>query len=241
VCGGLYAKYLRYMLPLVPVLCLLAARLYYDLRKRTQTGGGRRLLAAGRWVVVIASLCYALVIVSIYASPHSWITASDWIYRNVPPGSTLVVEAWDTALPLPLDADGRSRRAEEYNVRTVPLYDEPDGEAKWAAIADDLAASDYVIIASRRLYGSVSRLPDRYPVATRYYELLFGGELGFELVGEFTRGPVWLNPRVWPLSGAAPGLVIPDESFVVYDHPRTLVLCNVGRLPASELLRRLGL
>jgi len=122
------------------------------------------------------------------------------------------------ALPLPLDVDGRPRRIEEYSVRALPLYDEPDGEAKWATIGRDLAASDYLIVASRRLYGSIPRLPERYPAASRYYELLFGGDLGFELAGEFTRGPAWLNPRLRPLSGAAASLAIPDESFVVYDH-----------------------
>jgi hypothetical protein len=212
---------------LIPVLCLLAARLTCDLRQHVHTAAGQRLLAIGRWVVVIASFCYALAFVTIYSSPHSWIGASDWIYRHVPAGSVLAVEDWDTTLPLPLAVDGRPRRAEEYSIRTLPLYDEPDGEAKWAAIP---------------------RLPDRYPVTARYYELLFAGDLGFELAGEFTRGPGWLNPRVQPLpaqragtlSGAAASVVIPDESFVVYDHPRTLIFRNVGRQLPAELLRRLA-
>lgn len=240
ISGVLYAKYLRYMLPLVPVLCLLAARLYYDLRQHLRTTMGQRFLSAGRWLVVIASFSYAIAFVTLYASPHSWLAASDWIYTHAPAGSALAVEDWDTALPLPLDVDGRPRRVEEYTLRTLPLYDEPDTERKWAAIAGDLAASDYLIVASRRLYGSIPRLPDRYPATTRYYDLLFAGDLGFEPAGEFTRGPAWLNPRVQPLLGATPGLAIPDESFVVYDHPRTLILRNTGRLSPAELLRRLA-
>ena len=66
------------------------------------------------------------------------------------------------------------------------------------------------------------------------------GELGFEPSGEFIRGPAWLNPRLPPLPGAAPAFLRPDESFVVYDHPRALVFRNAERLPADELLRRLG-
>jgi hypothetical protein len=122
----------------------------------------------------------------------------------------------------------------------LSLYDEPDGATKWEALSGDLAASDYLVIASRRLYGSIRRAPERYPVATRYYDLLFAGELGFELVSEFTRGPAWLNPPIPPLPGAAPALLRPDESFVVYDHPRALIFRNIQRLPADELLRRLG-
>jgi hypothetical protein len=96
------------------------------------------------------------------------------------------------------------------------------------------------VIATRRLYGSIPRVPDRYPLATRYYDLLFAGELGFELEREFTRPPTWLNPRIPPLPGAVPAWLRPDESFVVYDHPRALVFRNVDYLPESELRRLLG-
>jgi hypothetical protein len=245
VTGLLYAKPLRYMLPLVPVLCTLVG--YLPLRLGWRRGGERarqrlwgRLAMAGYGTFVAGSLIYALLYVQIYAEPHSWSTASAWIYRHVPAGSTLAVEHWDTPLPLPLEVDGRARRIEEYDTRVLALYDEPDDGKKWEQLAADLAESDYLIIASRRLYGSIEGLPDRYPLASRYYQQLFAGELGFELAGEFVRGPEWLNPRVPPLPGAAPTLLRPDESFVVYDHPRTLVFRNTGRMSAEELLGCVG-
>jgi hypothetical protein len=190
-------------------------------------------------VLILLSLAYALAFSTIYAKPHPWVTASQWIYRNVPARSTLALEHWDTPLPLALDVDGRFRISGEYHLRTLQLYDEPDDEAKWQALTDDLARSDYLIVASRRLYGSIPRVPERYPVASQYHQLLFSGELGFELEGEFTRGPLWLNPRLPPLPDAAPQLLQPDESFVVYDRPRTLIFRNADRLSAEELLRRL--
>jgi hypothetical protein len=233
VTGLLYTRYLRYMLPLTPILCILGIRLLLSLKQR-------RLRIAGTWGLAGVTLIYSLAFVSIYATPHSWVTASEWIYREVSAGSVLAVEHWDMGLPLPLEMDGRSRRQGEYDMRFLALYDEPDDAAKWESLAADLASSDYLIIASRRLYGSIPRVPDRYPVATRYYELLFGGALGFELEHEFTRGPAWLNPRLPPLPAPAPALLHPDESFVVYDHPRALVFRNAEQLPAAELLRRLG-
>ena len=191
-------------------------------------------------LLILSALAYALVFARLYAAPHSWVTASEWIYRNVPPGSTLAVEHWDTALPLTVEVDGVRRSATDYTYRTLLLYDEPDDETKWAALTADLSSSDYLVIASRRLYGSIPRSPDRYPVATHYYELLFAEELGFELVAEFSRDPAWLNPRIPPLADAAPAILRPDESFVVYDHPRALLFRNAERLPSEELLRRLG-
>ena len=258
VTGMLYAKYLRYMLPLVPLLCILGAGLLLGrfLGQGAEPSGSRsrgiaswgfgiRLSRIVAFVVVLSTLAYVLLFASLYAAPHSWVTASEWIYRHVPAGSILAIEHWDRALPLPVEVDDQRQSRTEYTYRTLSLYDEPDNIAKWGTLAADLASSDYLIIASRRLYGSIPRLPDRYPVASRYYDLLLAGglsenELGFELVGEFERDPAWLNPRLPPLPGAAPALFRPDESFVVYDHPRALIFRNVGRLTAGELLQRLG-
>jgi hypothetical protein len=245
--GLLYARYLRYMLPLVPVLCILVVPFLASPRvlaffavHPSPKGFGAWLVGIGRGVGALLSLAYVLAFARIYAHPHTWLVASEWIYRQVPAGSTLAVEDWDVALPLPLDVEGRPRRIEEYDLRALALYDEPDDDAKWEDLAGDLADSDYVILASRRLYGSIPRQTGRYPLTTRYYQQLLAGNLGFELVGEFTRGPAWLNPRIPPLPDAGPALFRPDESFVVYDHPRTLLFRNVQRLSPNELLRRVG-
>lgn len=230
--GLLHARYLRYMLPVVPVLCILAVRALLGLKRK-------RLRQLAQGILLAASLAYCLAFESVYSTPHSWIQASEWIYRQIPAHSTLAIEEWDRALPLPREVDGQDRRRAEYVTKTLALYDEPDDAEKWEILARDLSDSDYVILASRRLYGSIPRLPDRYPVTSRYYEQLLSGELGFELVAEFTRGPAWLNPRLPPLPGAVPEILRPDESFFVYDHPRALVLKNAGMLRAPELLERL--
>ena len=239
IAGALHARPLRYMLPLVPALCIFGAWLVTRAYGRSSVVGRRWLATAGGFVL-LASLAYALAFLSIYARPHSWIEASEWLYRHVPAGSSLVVEEWDTPLPLPIELDGRARRSEEFNLRTLALYGEPDGKEKWLRLTRELAGSEYLVVASRRLYGSISRLPGRYPVASRYYSLLFEGGLGFELAGEFTRGAAWLNPRIEPLTYAAPSFLVPDESLVVNDHPRVLVYRNTGRLSPEELLARLG-
>jgi hypothetical protein len=234
----LYTKYLRYMLPLVPILCIMAAQLLVSrTRRRTHGQLPARAVTA---LLLSASAVYALLYVGIYAKHHSWVAASEWIYRNVPAGSTVAVEYWDMALPLPLDLDGVAERAGKYERLPLDLYDEPDDFAKWEALAQDLAETDYLVLASRRLYGSIPRQPGRYPIATRYYDLLLNGELGYARAQEFTRGPDWLNPRVAPLEDATRTIFVPDESFVVYDHPRAIVLRNVEHLSATELLYRLG-
>jgi 4-amino-4-deoxy-L-arabinose transferase-like glycosyltransferase len=232
ITGLLHAQYLRYMLPLVPILCILAVQMVASWPWRGVRHLGYGLLALG-------GLVYGLAFVQIYAQPHSWVSASEWIYRHLPAGSALAVEEWDTALPLPLELDGRARRIEEYQVRTLRLYAEPDDATKWAALASDLAESEWLILASRRSYGPLTQLPERYPLTSAYYDKLFAGELGFVQVAEFQRGPPWLNPRLPPLPGSAPRALWPDESFVVYDHPRVLLLANIERLDAAEIGQRL--
>ena len=71
--GLLHTRYLRYMLPLVPVLCILAVSLAVLSRS------GQRSAAAvviGSLGLGPCSLAYSLLFVGIYAEPHPWIAAS---------------------------------------------------------------------------------------------------------------------------------------------------------------------
>jgi hypothetical protein len=102
-----------------------------------------------------------------------------------------------------------------------------------------LEAADYLVIASRRGYASVTRWPERYSRTSQYYAGLFNGALGFEPVACFGRHPRLgsLVLRDDPTAGLAfslpelcqtqVGAVLRlgrlDESFVVYDHPQAII------------------
>ena len=97
-----------------------------------------------------------------------------------------------------------------------------------------------MVIASRRGYATVARWPDRYPRTVRYYEALFGGELGFVPVACFRREPRLGTVTLVDDAASRLGFTLPalcarrappklrlgplDESFVVYDHPRVVIL-----------------
>ena len=120
-------------------------------------------------------------------------------------------------------------------------------------LADALANADYVVFFSNRLYGSIPTLPDRYPLSTRYYKLLFGGDLGFEVeyVAEshpnflgvsfvhdtFSRPGLMAPAALGPgrLSGLAIDLGHADDSFTNYEHPTPIILKNVGQLNEATL------
>ena len=122
----------------------------------------------------------------------------------------------------------------------------------------ELAGADYVVFYSNRLYGTIPRLPERYPLSGEYYRLLFSGKLGYELadvqtsyaslagvtfVDDTLSRPGIPSPGRLP-SASADGLVLDmgfaDESFTVYDHPMTLVFENRGRHTVEAIEQSLG-
>jgi hypothetical protein len=121
--------------------------------------------------VVVFTAFYALAYLNIYTRPHTAVRASAWLQEHAPPGATLLREHWEEGLP----------ELREHPVTELPLYD-TDRPGKTELIASRLAESDYLLFYSSRLYGAIPRLPQRYPDSSRYYQLLFQGDLGYRLV-----------------------------------------------------------
>ncbi|MCI0580322.1 MAG: phospholipid carrier-dependent glycosyltransferase [Chloroflexi bacterium] len=247
--GDLQVKFMRYLQPLTPFLMLYGAAMILSWRQAL----GRRV-AAG--VVLGGTALYALAFVKIYSQPHPWITASRWFYDNVPQGATIVNETWDDPLPDSLAVAEGVRRRTEFNTGEVNWLtgtEEADDEDKLASNLVALAGADYMVLASNRNYGVIPRLPERYPLSSQYYPLLFDGRLGFEVVYAGTRTPslfgLHLKPDTfgWPGlrpppavaeyldSLAGPNLGRADESFTVYDQPLVIILENRGRLTVEEM------
>jgi hypothetical protein len=182
--------------------------------------------------LLVSTLLHCLAFVSIYRALHPWLVASEWFTEHVARGAVVAVEQWDHPLPL----DGTA-----YDVRALPVFGE-DTPEKWATMEAVLAEADYVVIASRRGYATLARWPERYPRTARYYRSLFAGELGFEPVACFGRHPrlgplTVIDDPVAGLGFSLPELCQPeapvvlhvgrlDESFVVYDHPRVVILAR---------------
>jgi len=220
-------KFLRYLAPLVPFLCVLGAGGICLLVAEARRPLVRRLLALAAGAAVAFSLFYAAAYTSIYRSEDTRIEASNWIYRNVPPRSTILGETWEfCVLPAhtPAGDPGRLR----YTVTALDIY-RPDDRAKVRLLAAQLAKGDVIALPTKRMYGSVLRVPDRYPFSANYYRLLFEGRLGYTLVKSFSS-----RPR---LAGVVFNDDFADESFTVYDHPKVLIFRNTGRYSAERIER----
>lgn len=245
--GTRWIKYMRYFMPIYPLLALMAGYLVIWAWNRARarhrasqndaseptnetetaqdtpdTAVPRPASARRFYAYALASLLtivvlggtglYALAFTSIYTRTITRVEASRWIYANVPRGSVLANEHWDDSLPLRID--GNDGFYDWYTGITMNNYD-PYSPEKLTMIVDNLTQADYVILSSNRLYGSIPRMPLRYPVATRYYHLLFAEQLGFHKVAEFTSYPQLFGYEL-PDQEA-------DESFSVYDHPKVTI------------------
>ena len=228
-----WVKTMRYFLALYPILAILAAyglsRLWRAASLRT-----RRLGLALTIVVVAGAALWAAAMFGIYLRPATRVAASRWVYDHVPAGSILANEHWDWGLPLPVD--GQNPFNGLYAGFEMANYD-ADTPEKRAQLYNWLDRADYISLASNRLYASISRLPERYPLTTAYYRALFAGDLGFELVADYTSYPAIGPFRFpdqeipYPLQPAAYTaqsqwqLPLPpaEEAFSVYDHPRVLI------------------
>jgi YYY domain-containing protein len=168
--------------------------------------------------------------------------------------NTLGNEHWDD--PIPLRIGGRDGYS-FYRGYEIPNYNE-DTPDKLGQMLDWLQQSDYIFLTSNRLYGSIPRQPLRYPLATEYYRLLFTGQLGFDLVAEFTSYPR-LGPfefpdqettqalGLWPdpTRLARPGVIsVPyppaEEAFSVYDHPRVVIFKKRANFSAEDVIQKLS-
>ena len=248
VTGAFHVKFMRYMLPIAPLLTLFGARVLWALwdGAASQRKTLRPLAGVLIALVLAATAFYALAYVNgVYRSVHTGVRASEWLNRVAPYGAFVLKEHWEESLP---------NLRSDFGFFDLPMY-EDDRAGKTALVADMLADADYLVFFSNRLYGTIPRLPERYPITTKYYRLLFSGQLGYSLANVQTSYPALFGVSFVDDTLGRPGLpALPsflrrepsplalnlgyaDESFSVYDHPKVLIFQNTGRLEAGEIQR----
>jgi len=228
VFGAFVLKTMRYFHPVYPVLALVTAWAFaWGWKRRRRHRLAAWVIAAALATVLGATALWALAFTQIYGRDHSRVAASAFIYANAPPGSTIAVEHWDDALPLPLDGLHPAR----FRQVQVRVYD-PDREAKRTHLIEALNQADLVVLASDRGAATIPRMPQRYPLTARYYAALDDGSLGFDLLARFESRPS-LGP--WVIDDRSA-----EEAFSVYDHPTVSIYARRGDETPADIQRALG-
>ena len=139
--------------------------------------------------------------------------------RTSPEGKVIANEHWDDGLPMRVEGkDGFGswgyKGLSSSSDGSMQMYSE-DVPEKRELLYKWLNEADYLVLSSNRLWGSIPRLPMRYPMTTLYYKLLFEGKLGFKQVGHFTSFPTIFGV---PFNDTGA-----EEAFSVYDHPEVYI------------------
>jgi len=158
--------------------------------------------------------------------------------------------SWDDGLPLRMDGYDPYGGLLRGDLNLEMYWD--DNAEKLKRILTVLDQADFLFITSNRQWGSIPRVPERYPLGTAFYKHLLGcpddrditwcysvaqaadwkGALGFELVKIFesqpSLGPVKINDQ------------FADEAFTVYDHPKVFVFKKSSDYESERVKSVLG-
>ena len=246
--GQFEVKFLRYMLPATPLLIAFVGCAiwwgYTSLLPRMNRLG--RFTAYAVALIAFLSLAhYAIAYVNVFTGPHPAQEVSRWLRENASFGTVVVQEHWEEGIPnIP------GFRMHE----RLGMYDD-DTSRKFNEVSRLMSNADYFVLYSNRLAATIPRLPERYPISSRFYEQLFSGELGYEAVYSSVRVPEFLGIVYWDDPYARVPFELPngyrqprgsvynwdwygwaDESFTVYEHPHAIVFENVDNLSQDDFL-----
>ena len=165
-------------------------------------------------LLVLSTIFYGFSYMNVYTGPHTAVRASEWINEHVEKQSIILIEHWEEQVP----------HLFQYKIgcgnlwdsqSCMPMYEPdnkkyPSGIDKMTKIARQLSGADYLVFFSNRLYGTIPRLPERYPDSSQYYVKLFGEELGFHLEHWENTYPALMGLALIDDTFKRPGLPIPE-------------------------------
>ncbi len=224
--GGLQAKNIRYLAPLLPFLALGGARMCLIIYRRTR---GRQRVATSlvTALTLVASASYAFAFTRIYGTLDSRLEASREITRHLPNGSTIGVEHTGISMKSLLPEGYRAQPIMTGSLFNLDRYllaqEKIELLLGWLDAADGLALVD----AGRGNHFLAA--PRSYPIEHQFYSRVYAGELGFEKIASYRHFP------------SAFGFDFEDSaaeiSFYAFDHPRVTLFV---RSSSDHELARLG-
>lgn len=253
--GWLYAKWSRFMAPVMPIMTLLAYIFVLHV-----VGRWRARLVQGIGIIVGLVLLTAqgVAYLPIYASRDVRFEASEWMIKNIPEGSHVLLETGNV-VNLPIQDPDTPYQPSSFTVRPLDVYNLDGSSELQAELDQEREKADYIVIASRRVFANhTCRWPDQspaeafyreinpllsgrypgwcdekkdtYPAVNRFFTQLLD-EQRYQLVEEFTS-----YPRIDVFGTTL--LEFPDEyaeeAWTVFDHPVVRVYRAVRSVDVVE-------
>jgi hypothetical protein len=255
----LYAKWTRFMTPILPVMSIFAVLLLHT----TVIPYLIRNLYKFFWIPVFAGITIIIILpgiayLSIYQNPDVRFIASKWIYESIPKDSYILYETANVVdVPIPSYIT-KSIETKDYRGVSFNYYDIDNDSLLREEFFNHLAKADYIFIPSRRVFANhtcfrnikyqilnikytdqlsnikekknCNKLEEKYPLLNDYYQKLFSGELGFKKVAEFSS-----YPKITFFGKTL--FEFPDEeaeeTFTVFDHPVIRIYKKISNVNSS--------
>ena len=161
-------------------------------------------------------------------------------------GAAIGIEtSWDRGLPLPISGYNAYGGIYEQGM-DFDLYAD-DTDEKRVKLLRLIEEVEYITISSSRVWASISKMPERFPLVDAYYRYLLGcpneltveecyitaeegmftGQMGFELAAIIDSNPQFLG---WEINDQSS-----EEAFTVYDHPKTFIFKKNAEYDHSDI------
>ena len=214
VIGGLQAKPIRYLLPMLPFLALLSADFCVWFIRSLQFARVRKLAIGICAAIFMYSTTYGVAFASLYTREDSRIEAARWIDKHIPANSRIGVERGGFSMRGMINS-------EQYSVRPIKmgvlftLRGFTTCKVEFLFVQGILRDLDYIAITDVNRYQQFTAAPELVPGGAAFYRALVDGELGFDLVQRFRHYPS-LGSIAFKDDGSEP-------TFVGFDHPTVMI------------------
>lgn len=242
-------KFMRYFLPLIPFLIFFSVvfiKLIND--KVSSKYKNKKVNYFLLFLLLIPTIHFSFSFINgIYLTEHPAFSASKWLNARVTSNDLIIQDHWEESIPRLENLNLSHDRLELYN---------PDSPQKFEKIFNQLSQSEYYVVFSNRLYATIPRLNNRYPASIVFYEKLFDGSLGYEIVNFQKQsmnlfGINYSENYFERIDIKKPELISSyeekfflnidfgwsDESFSVYDHPNVIIFQNKEKFSKEELIK----
>ena len=230
-----HSKFPRYLDAILPVMMVLGGKLIADLVsiqpmfyspefpnvryawKRFFKSAG----LVGGGLALLSGLIYGWSYVRIYDTPHTMVQAASYLKQNMDSRKTITVQSWDEGIPF-IHVEWKNN---------IGIHDRADEEknpkVRTAYLADILNRNDYIILQSKRGYGTTLRNPEKFPVTNQFLRAFFAEQLGFRVAKVINTSPSFLG---WEFNADEE-----DETAAIYDHPKIIIFEKVKKIPVEQL------
>ena len=221
ITGWFDVKFVRYLLPIYPIMILWASAWLWRVAQRSRLGrvalldgGGRHRPLRPRLPLHLHAAAHGGDRLRVGLPPHPG--------RQDDPHPALGRGLPDAAAAAATRASSRSSTCPT----TSPTRRRSGGRSASSSPAPTTSPS--------RPSGSTAPLtmaPEKYPISNNYFYLLFAGDLGYTPIYDHASRP--------GLFGIEFPDELADESITVYDHPKVIIFENTGHLSADDIQQKI--